>query len=361
MLAGRDAELAEGESVLDTLAAGSTPPRGLLFYGPRRNGKTALLLRLGERARAHGLRVEALPGAAFVSEPRLVRELQRRAGETGRRIRDVQLAGVGVGTEPAAPVEDIPELLARWVGRESSAPLVIVLDEAHALGPEAGRAWFDAVQDGKGRGLRFVLLAAGTPDAPQHLRKMGTHNERGFHLIPVGRLRRRDTATALAEPAETSGLPMTPAARRLLAAGSVDYPYFIQLLGRAAWDEAFRREEAKITLRAARAGAAVAQHEIEVFYGNRYAEAIGRRVEEALYPLAEALKAGRGRLPHPELRSLLRRIVADSDFAGDWVSLLTILRDLGVIWEVQPGAWEMGIPSFADHLIRRQKAESEPE
>ena len=34
-------------------------------------------------------------------------------------------------------------------------------------------------------------------------------------------------------------------------------------------------------------------------------------------------------------------------------SLLVTLRDLGVVWETASGVWEMGIPSFADYILRR--------
>ena len=37
--------------------------------------------------------------------------------------------------------------------------------------------------------------------------------------------------------------------------------------------------------------------------------------------------------------------------------LLDTLRDLGVVWEASPGVWEMGIPSFADFVLRRARPE----
>ena len=358
VLAGRDAELAAAEQFLDSLEGRKPPAQDILFYGPRGNGKTALLLRVAERARTRGLRVEALSLQTCASEANLVRRLQEVAPGAGDRLTGVSAGGFGFTAERAAPIHDVTELFLRWVGGDRGAPpLVIVLDEVHAVSPEAGRALFDAVQAAKGKPLPLLLLAAGTPDAPRRLRRMGTHNERAFRRFRIGRLRREDTRTALAEPARASGLPMTGSALALLSEESQDYPYFIQMLGRAAWDAARRAGIHEIQTEAARGGAAAARPEINDFYGDRFLEAIEHRVHRALHPIAALAQRKGRRLGFSEIESLLEQIVAAGGFSGDWASLLLVLEDLGVLWETAPGVWEMGIPSFAEHVIRRHEAE----
>ena len=46
-------------------------------------------------------------------------------------------------------------------------------------------------------------------------------------------------------------------------------------------------------------------------------------------------------------------IAARESVPFDPSSLLVTLRDLGVVWETASGVWEMGIPSFADYILRR--------
>ena len=354
VLAGRDAALAEAEERLDVLSAGRMPSRDLLFYGPRGTGKTTLLLEMESRAGARRLRVEELPVNALSSEAKLVRHLQERAGVLGERLTGMQVATVGLSAAPAAPSEEIGRLFAAWLAGDAG-PQVIVMDEVHALSPKAARPFFDAVQSAKSRSRPFLLLAAGTPDAPRRLREAATYNERGFGQVPVGRLRRPETIDALAEPARISGRPMSEDAAALLAAESQDYPYFIQLLGSAAWRAAAESGAAGIGSDAARRGVAASGPEVERFYSGRYEEAWKRRITPALGPLATLFAERGGRLPQWELLEELTRLAAPESFAVDEVSLLNDLRDLGVIWEATPGVWEMGIPSFADFILRRAR------
>ena len=353
VLAGRASLLRLAEERLETVAAGRALAQNLLFYGPRGNGKTALLTEIRRRARERNLPVEELPVDALTTEEKLVRHLQERAGVLGQRLTGAQVAGIGVSTTEAAPTREIRLLLAAWIG---AGPLVIVMDEVHALSPKAARPFFDAVESAKQESRPFLLLAAGTPDAPRRVREAATYNERGFRTVRVGRLQRPETITALAEPARMSGHPMSADAAALLAEESQDYPYFIQLLGRAAWKEA-AEVGSGIGLDAARRGLAVSRVPVERFFSGRYDEAWRRKIASALEPLATLFADRKGRLPQFELRERLVEIAAPDSFPLDEVVLLNTLRDLGVVWEASPGVWEMGIPSFADFVLRHVRPE----
>ncbi len=227
LLAGRDAELDAADEALAGLTAGRSPSEDLLFYGPRGNGKTTLLLEIERRARESGLRVEALAPPALDGVEKLVRDLQERTGPFLEQVTGVPFAGVGATGIPAAPSENVERLLVSWVDAEPTRPLVIVLDEVQTLPPEVGQPFFDAVQRAKSRATPFLVLAAGTPDAPRRLLRCGTYNERGFEFLPVGRLARQDTNAALSEPARNAGcplaedaLPLLPKSRRTIPTSS---------------------------------------------------------------------------------------------------------------------------------------------
>ena len=352
VLAGRDEELERADRLLGQLAEGVTPAQDLLLYGPRGNGKTALLARIGERASALGLRAERLPVTELDTRVNLVRALQERIAPPAR-ITGVQAGVLGVTADRPPPTAGVGSLLARWIER-AGAPLVILLDEVHATSPDAGRAFFDAVQTAKTDQLGFLLVAAGTPDAPRRIREMGTHNERAFEQIRIGRLDGRATRDALRQPATLSGVPMTEAAAETLARASQDYPYFIQLLGSAAWDAAERLGAGRIAERAARDGIVQVRPTTEAFYGERYREAQRRGVDEVLLPLASAFVASDGVLGDGGLEPPLQQTAERDRFPGHWTRLREELEDLGVIWETSPGRWELGIPSFAPHVIERQ-------
>lgn len=351
VLAGRNAELTQADALLESLAKGRAPSRGLLFFGPRGNGKTALLNHLAEGARRRGMRTESLPAAAFRNPEALQQELQENVGFTGTRLRSVTAAGFGIATEPGSPTANAARLFAGWIG-DGQPPLVILLDEAHTIEPDAGRIFFDAVQEATSRSLLFLLLAAGTPDTPRRLRKAGTFTERALQRVPVGRLVRDETLRAFREPARDAGLPMHDDAAAFLAAESQDYPYFIQLLGSAAWAAAGD----EIHLEAAHLGTASVRSEIERFYAERFDEARDRAVHRALAPLAALVTERRGRINDAELDGFL----AAASGAISEAELLNALTDLGVLWKIPPAGWELGIPSFAHFLLQHHAGDTTP-
>lgn len=356
VLAGRDTELARADHMLDSLERGRRPSEGFLLFGPRGNGKTVLLSQIADKARSRGMRAEKLAASAFASKERLTRRLQEKAGALDGRITGAQAAGFGISGDPARPIEDIGELLLTWV-RAEATPLVILLDEAHTIGLDAGRAFFNAVQEAIERELRLWLIAAGTPDAPRQIRQAGTFTERMFEQIPIGRLERGETVRALREPANDSGLPLGDDAAALLAAKSQDYPYFIQLLGSAAWTAADDVGAEHIDEQSVRRGIAALGPRIQRFYAQRFNEARGRKVADALVPLAAHLRDRGGRLGERELGPLLSRMVAQQSLSGDETWLLDTLSDLGVLWQNTGDGWTMGIPSFADYLLTLEASE----
>ena len=349
VLAGRSRELALGDQLLDLLGGGGLPSRGLLFFGPRGNGKTTLLARIAEEARRRGLSAERLPAAVISDERRLIRRLQERTGLLRASITGAQAAGFGISANPAPVTEDVEELVLAWI-RASQSPLVILLDEAHTVEPETGRLFFDAMQEATARSLPFLLLAAGTPDAPRRLRQCGTFTERALERVPVERLERQATLEALTEPAKLAGLPFRENAAAQLAAESQDYPYFIQLLGRAAWDAA-GPGAAAITREASRQAAATARAEMERFYAERYAEGRSRGIAASLIPLATLFSDRGGRVKEAELQPLLAESAKHASVGDDPARLLETLSDLGVLWETRPSEWELGIPSFAEFVM----------
>ena len=224
------------------------------------------------------------------------------------------------------------------------------------MNPAVGTSFLNAAQAAKRDELPFLLVAAGTPDAPSRLREMGTHNERGFEQIRIGRLDRAATIAALAEPAEDSGRPFTEGAVRLVAEESQDYPYFIQLLGSAAWNAA-EREGARTKSRSRRRDGASPRRRRRSrgSTAGGTMEAVKHRVDAALGPVVALLT--RQRRAHrlrgapfgpPPGRS--RETPTDRIR----IALLEKLSDLGVIWETADNRWELGIPSFG--ALRPQAA-----
>lgn len=352
-LAGRDAEIALARRRLGELAGGTPPSQGVLCYGPRGNGKTAILHHVASEARDLGLRVEKLPVDTLRDRERITTELQERSGHAGSRVTGVQFGPLGASADPALRTRNLFRLFSAWV-ESSPTPLVILLDEVQRIVPEVGGAFFDAVQHGVANTLPFVVFAAGTPDAPSRLRESATYLERAFERRRIGRLTREAAVAALAEPARAAGRPMSSGAQRCLGEASQDYPYFIQLLGSAAWDAA--QNHPVISEAAAQQGIEQARPLLLDFYGQRVVEAEDRGLADTLVPLAEFFFASGGQVEHAALREVLERQPRRPDVEGSWTSLRASLLALGILWERTPGVWEMGIPSFGSYLLDQPRS-----
>lgn len=142
---------------------------------------------------------------------------------------------------------------------------------------------------------------------------------------------------------------MDSEAATLLARESQEYPYFIQLLGSAAWRAAESASSPGIGLRSAEEGVEAARPVIQRFYAERFAEARERSVHRALRPLAALVRERGGQLGDEDLDEF----VATASVPVSETALLDTLSDLGVLWEAEPSVWEMGIPSFAGHILGR--------
>ncbi len=344
LLAGRDAELSLASAPLDSLEAGNPPSYGFLLVGPRGNGKTCLLYRIADEARSRGMRAESLSISALGDPESLRRELLEKAHIS--RTRD-----------ESATSADATALLASWV-RAEDTPLVILLDEAYAVRPTAGRLFFDAIQAAIERRLPFLWLVAGTPDAPRRLQDASTFTEHALRHVRIGRLERPETRRALTEPARSAGLPMRHDAAAHLARESHDYPYFIQLLGRAAWSAAERAGGREIKLENARAGTAATHRRITWLFAGRFNEAREHKIERVLIPLARLLRDRGGRIDEDELGPFLNEIATEQSLSGDETWLLDTLSDLGVLWRSDSNGWEIGIPNFADYLLALPASET---
>ena len=350
LLAGRETEITLIRGAQRELEAGGWSRQGILLYGPRGTGKTALLTRAGEEGQRLGLRTETLPPSALRSRDRLTETLRRHAGLSGGRLTGLQLGPLGASGEPAPVPADSDSLLDAWIERDPK-PLVILMDEVHTLDAKVGREFFEAVQTATTRGRAFLILAAGTPETPRRVHDAATFTERMFESVPVGRLAPAAARDALARPAADSGKPFTAEALSEAAVAAQEYPFFIQLIGSAVWEAARRGE---IGSRAVARGLEEARPTMEKFYGRRFEEAKRRRILEALVPVAESLARPGARISDARLASVLRDAAGRS--GNDCARLETALVDLGVLWEAGLGRWEMGIPSFADYVLRRTRA-----
>lgn len=359
-LAGREREQQICRAFLDCLRQGAAPPRDLILYGPRGNGKTTLLSWLHEVARERdAVDVIHLTPAAVPTQERLVGRLLSPTWWRRLLPGEVSISGVRwrAGQSPDAPSLD--EVLA---ARTSKKPLLLLLDEAHTLDAGVGHALLNAGQI-VGRKQPFLLALAGTPHLELRLGEMDVSFWSRSELLPIGRLDAAASADALRLPLAGENVAVDDDALTQLVAANQGYPYFVQLLGEALW----RRVVAagpSAGRRITRADVEAVRPDFEQKKGRYYLQRYNELHDQGLLPAARAVAEAfeeRERLDGAQLEAAVRRGLGGRDGEKRTAATAKTLGHLGYIW--RPDAvptWEAGIPSLMDYVRAHTPAAEQP-
>ena len=348
-LAGREAEQSTCRAFLNELRNGRPPPREIVFYGPRGNGKTALIVWLQKEAlSSFGLDVIRLTPAAVRTETRLTERLL--PASWWQRLAPERISVSGLTWRPG---EDRPPPLdVALAARAEKKPLVLVLDEAHTLEEEVGGALLNASQQ-VGRDLPFLLVLAGTPDIQFHLGAMNVTFWNRAERYPIGRLDSEAAAAALRRPLEDEGVGIDEDTVDHMAGDSHGYPYFVQLWGEAVWRQT-RTTGPSARRRITRADAGAAQADVDRRKNGYCLERYDELMERDSLPVARAVAdafENRSLLDDERLKAAIRRGLGEACTPERIAETRTVLRHLGYVWrpETEP-TWEAAIPSLMDYM-----------
>ena len=302
-LAGRDAQLAAFDVVLERVARGRAE-RSLVLTGLRGVGKTVLLNALRSAAVRRGWgtgKLEARPDLPLrrplsSALHQAVRELghpeeeqrdhvlgvlrafaERDAGRDAK-LRDRWSPGIDVpaarGRADSGDIEiDLVELLTEVGGlaQDLGKGVAVFLDEMQDLGPADVSALCAACHEISQSGLPVIVVGAGLPHLPAVLSASKSYSERLFAYQRIDRLSRDAADRALAAPAAEEEAEFTPEGLEAMYAATGGYPYFIQAYGKTVWDLAPR---SPITADDVTVAAPEAERELAVgFFGSRYERA----------------------------------------------------------------------------------------
>ncbi|WP_282944509.1 ATP-binding protein [Cellulomonas endometrii] len=267
-LEGRAEQLERFEILLDRLAAGRQE-RSQLVTGLRGVGKTVLLNRFEAIAKDRAWVTLEHEVDTRTSLAPLMGRLCRRAlytidrparwGERARRAAQVLKAftltfdpdgNVTLGSsdlEPAegygdsgALAEDLTDVIVTLgeAARERRTGVVFLLDEVQYLTKPDFEAVILALHKAQQKNLPVTMVGAGLPQMPKLAGEAKSYAERLFNFPRIGALDRDAASEALIRPASELSVEFTSGAEELAWEFTEGYPYFIQEVGRAAWDEA---------------------------------------------------------------------------------------------------------------------------
>ncbi len=258
-LTGRHAELEQFRVLIGRLARGATE-QSMIVRGLRGVGKTALLNIFEDQAE----------NAGFLT---FYHELTPQTGLAGELARDTQIAlsrlklttkmlatirgalgqlqsiklsgpeGIGLSidlrrADEATLASDLTQLFLQLgqAARETKSGVVFLLDEVQFAEPAQFRAMISALHRATQRSLPITLAAAGLPQIPKLTGEARSYAERLFTFPVIGNLSQKDAEAALVEPAEAHGVAFEADAIAAALDWTAGYPFYIQQLGKHAWN-----------------------------------------------------------------------------------------------------------------------------
>ena len=348
-LAGREREQSEIDDYLDALRSGEPPPSMLIFYGPRGNGKTTLLNWTRRQALGHGVQSVSLDTAQILTAESLARHLLPDSWLT-RIFEGISWRGTDVRLRNPE-TSNVTKALARLTKK---SPMVFLIDEAHTLDTTLGAQLLQAAQTLATDGVPFLLILAGTPSLPSHLRKMhATFWERSA-IFPLQRLDPSASSEAIRTPFKQDGFDIVPEALERMVEDSHGYPYFLQLWGKALWS-LVRESSGPIRMQDVNRVRPQFEETRNRFYGERYEELRERGLVAPAVALAHAYEGIDSLDNYRVVEALKGALEADGQEIGssELMRVRQELHNLGYIWSPSGARKRLffsGIPSLMSYV-----------
>ena len=265
-LVGRDPILEQARILLGRIKQ-KRPEKSILLTGLRGVGKTVLLNEIERLAKADGYRTivveahEDKPLGPLIAPylRNLLFELDRIAGagdkvKRGLRVLRSFLGAlqvtynditVGLDVDPekgsadSGDLEiDLPNLFVAIAeaAEDRKCAVAVLIDEVQYFNQKELGALIMAMHKLQQRRLPLVLFGAGLPILAGLAGESKSYAERLFSFPDVGALSEEDSAKALREPAQASGVAFQAQALKEIFRLTKGYPYFLQEWGYQAWN-----------------------------------------------------------------------------------------------------------------------------
>jgi hypothetical protein len=258
-LAGREEQLRQFAVLIGRLKAGRTE-QSMIVRGLRGVGKTVLLNAFENQAEADGFLTfyhELTPDSNLIDvlardAERALERLSIGAGVVARiraeleHLKTITLTGpegFGIAVElgdadEGTITQDLTDLFLQLgtAARERDRGVAIFLDELQFVDEVHYRSLISALHRVTQKELPIAVAAAALPQIPFLSGEARSYAERLFDFPVIGNLEPEAATSAFADPARRQQVDFSDEAVALALAWTAGYPFYIQQLGKHAWN-----------------------------------------------------------------------------------------------------------------------------
>ena len=371
-LAGRKKEQAYFQACVKSLKNRKPAPQNLILYGPRGNGKTALLRYLQTKTRQEEgdsldilwVTPDTMPTepefAHLLSGPKKLKDrFKKLTGSVGAWV-----ASAGIEMDLSGSLSITEHQIREKCKRK---PFILIIDEAHRLKPSMAESLLNSSQTVRSDGCPFLLVLAGTPNLEATLGKANASFWDRSEIVPLGRLSSEEAGQAISVPLQEAGVTFAPGVLDHIVEQADCYPFFTQIWGHYIAQRLQQTGERMISMETVNAVEEKAITKRNVMYRIRFNE-LDRMT---LLPVAESVADAFVRLGEPALHRHALREAIEKGMAGDEpitndrvMEKVEQLSHLGYIWPTGTYEYKPGIPSLMTFVhgytlskTRRKEAE----
>jgi hypothetical protein len=363
-LAGRDAQLEQFRILVARLKTGQTE-QSVVAKGLRGVGKTVLLNAFEDMAESEGFLTyyhELSDESSLVEElardaeralgmlrlsDKVVQKLREGLGHM-KTIRFTGPEGIGIEVDLRRAKEgtvtaDLTDLFLELgaAAKEKERGVAFFLDEVQFVDEMQYRALISALHRCNQKRLPISAAAAGLPQIPRLTGEARSYAERLFDFPTIANLEPEAATAALVEPARAQGVDYDEGAVELALEWTEGYPFYVQQIGKHAWNQAadspITRDDVQEALPAAEAALDRAIYEVRV----QRATANERKYLRAMAELGDG----------PYRSGAVARKLGQSSTALSTVRQRLI--DKGLIYATEDyGHIDFSVPRFAEFMRR---------
>ncbi len=358
-LAGRKREQEYFQDCVEALKDREPLSQDMILYGPRGNGKTALLRYLQqETLQQEKPKLEIMWVKPFELETQaglenLIMGNDRKSWDkvkTAGLSAHIGIAGASAELDFSRSAVNLMNLLR---SKSQIKPLILIIDEAHTLKPEVGKVLLNTSQDLRSEGHPFLLALAGTPNLKATLGKANASFWDRSKKFPLGRLSPEEARQAITVPLEKAGISFAPGVAEEIVERTHRYPFFTQVWGNYLAERLDQTGERVISIDTVKEAEAEAINECKSMYQDRFNEikkmgllAVAESVAHVFIQNGETYLHGR-----VLEQAIERGMAGDEPITNERImENIEQLSHLGYIWQaIHPDGWydyEPGIPSL---------------